>query len=314
MPSIRLSDGAKIEYIDTGVRNDTRPSLVFLHGWGLNHQAFWPQLALKKDFRLLFPDFRGCGNSRIGDDGLSIDILGNDIFEFIEHLNLKNVHIIAWSMGALSLWRGFAKNENEQIKSITIIDMSPWPINSGTWNNGILGLQSPDTEIGNQRLEKALMGMKSDWAAFSQRMVSRVISKNLLTQISETKEEIISRLAHLSFANNPESMAILWNSLVHTDARADLAKINIPTLLIYGLDNQLYGPELCKWVEKNIAHSILVRFETCGHAPHLEMPDAFNAVLAEFVSGVIGEAETDTSTQSTKSILKGEFSLGLQTD
>lgn len=314
MPSIRLSDGAKIEYIDTGVRNDSRPVLVFLHGWGLNHQAFWPQMALRDKFRLIFIDFRGCGKSRIGDDGLSIDILGNDIFEIIENLNLKKLHIVAWSMGALALWRGFGLNSNDQIKSLTIIDMSPYPVNTGNWNNGILGLQSPDSENGGLRLEKAISGMKADWNAFSKRMVLRVISKSLLADGSVKKEDIISRLLNMSIANDCHNMSILWDSLVRTDARADLAKINIPTLLIYGMDNQLYSPDLCQWVEGNIAHSILVRFETCGHAPHLEMPDAFNAVLAEFVSGIVEETEPGTSKSRKDTFPKGDFSLGLQID
>ncbi len=314
MPSIRLSDGAKIEYLDTGARHGERPVLVFLHGWGLSHQAFWPQMALRDKFRLIFIDFRGCGKSRCGDDGLSIDILGNDIFEFIEQLNLKNVHIIAWSMGAMALWRGYAKNSNPEIKSLTIIDMSPRPVNDTDWSNGILGLQSPQNEIGAQRLEKSLNGMVADWNSFCERMVSRVISKTAIENNKDETKELNNRLFQIARTNNAQSMAILWKSLVNSDARNDLASIDIPTLLIFGMDNQLYGKELGQWVEQNIAHSILVRFETCGHAPHLEMPDAFNAVLAEFVTGVEEETHPGTSKLSNFTNRKGDFSLEIQVD
>ncbi len=309
MPSIRLSDGAKIEYIDTGKRNDTRPVLVFLHGWGLNHQAFWPQMALKEKYRLIFIDFRGCGKSRIGDDGISIDILGNDIFEFIEQLNLKNIHIIAWSMGAMALWRGIANNKNQQIKSVCIIDMSPCPANSSVWTNGIIGLQSTETQSGKERLEKALNGMKQDWRNFSQRMVARVISKKALEENGTIAHSLRDRLFQISCHSDANNMAILWNSLVQSDARENISKISIPTLLVFGMDNQLYPPTLCEWVEENIAQSILVRFETCGHAPHLEMPDAFNAVLAQFVDGLEEEAQSVPYKNSNEMNGGGNFSL-----
>ena len=51
---------------------------------------------------------------------ITIEDLGCDVFLLIEKLQLKNVHIVAWSMGAMAIWCAFQNYQNENMNTETI--------------------------------------------------------------------------------------------------------------------------------------------------------------------------------------------------
>lgn len=284
MPSIRLNDGAMIEYYDSGAV-DNRPVLVFMHGWGVSGQVFKQQIALKDEFRIIILDLRGCGKSTTGND-LSISKIGFDLFEIIDDLALENVHVIAWSMAAMAAWKAIANKSHNEIKSITIIDMSPKISNDENWDLGILGHHSLQNDEGRNRLEKSIASMKINWIDFSERMVGRIFSKSKIQKNDNKTIQFKNEISQIANKNDGAFMSILWNSLANCDARDDLAKITIPCLLIYGLDNQLYSSKLGQKVQSLIKNSSLVEFAHCGHAPHIEDSEHFNQTIREFINQI----------------------------
>lgn len=284
MPSIRLTDGAMIEYYDSGAI-DNRPVLIFMHGWGVSGQVFNQQIALKDEFRIIIPDLRGCGKSTSG-SGLSVSKIGLDLYEIIDELALENVHVIAWSMAAMALWKAISSKENDAIKSITIIDMSPKISNDEDWDMGILGHHSLQNDEGKIRLEKSITSMKNNWDDFSERMVGRIFSKSKIEKNDKKIVQFKNDLVEVANKNDGASMSILWNSLAQCDARNDLDKIGMPCLLIYGLDNQLYSSKLGEKIQSLIKNSSLVEFAHCGHAPHIEDSEHFNQTIREFINHI----------------------------
>lgn len=283
MPIERLKDGAQISYFDAGIKNAGAQTLVFIHGWGVSGDSFWPQHELAKKYRIIIPDLRGCGNSTSPNENYNIETLGNDIFELIEKLQLENVHLIAWSMGAMAIWLAMGKNECTNLKSVTIIDMSPRIDSDYNWDLGIIGYKSPLTSTGLERLEKTLGNMLQDWNNFAKRMVMRIFAKDVAT---EKSKEIYKKLFEIAKLNNPKNMAMLWRELSFCDARDNITKNNLPCLLVYGLNNQLYSNEVGKYVAQNMPNSYLVQFANSGHAPHLEEPASFNKILTGFVDSI----------------------------
>ena len=68
--------------------NGPEKVLVF-HGWGLDHSAFdFMRPALDtQNFTFAFMDYRGCGLSKNQNGLLSIEEIGKDAIELVDHLN-----------------------------------------------------------------------------------------------------------------------------------------------------------------------------------------------------------------------------------
>ncbi len=74
-------------------------------------------------------------------------------------------------------------------------------------------------------------------------------------------------------------------SLIHHDIRDRLGGIEIPTLIAWGLDDRIVPVRAAHSFHRRIPGSRLEIFERTGHAPQLERPARFNALLEEFLAG-----------------------------
>lgn len=65
--------------------------------------------------------------------------------------------------------------------------------------------------------------------------------------------------------------------------RNDLAKIFAPTLLIWGLNDNITPPRVAHEFDKLIPNTELRFIDECGHAPMMEHPLTFNQILDKFL-------------------------------
>ncbi|WP_407421169.1 alpha/beta fold hydrolase [Methanobrevibacter sp.] len=75
-------------------------TLVFIHGLSDN-LLFWEFLAsnLKNDYRVLRIDLRGHGETELGSDAVTMDLLTNDLKNLLDNLEIKNANLIGFSLG-----------------------------------------------------------------------------------------------------------------------------------------------------------------------------------------------------------------------
>ncbi len=67
------------------------------------------------------------------------------------------------------------------------------------------------------------------------------------------------------------------------DRRAELARIAVPTLVVAGSDDRTAPPAVMERMAKAIPGAEYVLLEGCGHLGPMDQPDAFNAVLEDFL-------------------------------
>jgi pimeloyl-ACP methyl ester carboxylesterase len=79
-------------------------------------------------------------------------------------------------------------------------------------------------------------------------------------------------------------------NLIHTARSAkkdnlllELPKIKVPTLLIWGRDDEVTTMDVAQTFHENIPNSKLVVFEECGHAPMIEYPQRFAEEVRSFL-------------------------------
>lgn len=85
-------------------------------------------------------------------------------------------------------------------------------------------------------------------------------------------------------------------SIVGYDTRERLPEIEIPTLVVWGLNDQIVPVEAALGYHRLIPHSRLEIFERTGHLPQLERPARFNPMVEQFIesSRPLQAAQDDT--------------------
>lgn len=78
----------------------------------------------------------------------------------------------------------------------------------------------------------------------------------------------------------------------------DLPEIDIPTLLVWGRDDQITPPDVAEEFLHRLPSSTLRFIDRCGHAPMIEHPDTFNHITLEFLEQSIGATELAPTSSS----------------
>ena len=63
----------------------------------------------------------------------------------------------------------------------------------------------------------------------------------------------------------------------------DIQAINVPTLLIWGLNDNITPPRVAHEFDKLIPNTELRFIDQCGHAPMMEQPETFNKIMGQFL-------------------------------
>ena len=63
-----------------------------------------------------------------------------------------------------------------------------------------------------------------------------------------------------------------------------LARVNIPTRMVWGKNDQIVPVECGEMFNKAIKGSDLVVIDNCGHSPQVEKPDEFIKTALDFLA------------------------------
>ncbi|WP_198924769.1 alpha/beta fold hydrolase, partial [Nitrospirillum viridazoti] len=120
----------------------------------------------------------------------------------------------------------------------------------------------------------------TDWAAFAPRIARRIFAAGSPhTDLRCWVEGEVARC-------DAEAMAALWLDLLAQDFRADLGRLDLPTLILRGGLSQLYPAGTADWLATALPQAHQVTFAASGHAPHLEEPQRFNEIITGFAAGL----------------------------
>lgn len=98
-------------------------------------------------------------------------------------------------------------------------------------------------------------------------------------------EELIDEVFTITNSNAKclRIVAIAKSAQRHNMAK-DITRIQAPTLLIWGLNDTITPPHVAHEFNRLMKSSELHFIDECGHAPMMEQPEAFNAVLKNFLA------------------------------
>ena len=229
---------------------------------------FREQYPLSDQFRVITVDLRGHGESSGGGNAPTIERIARDVEELAVFLGLGEAIGVGWSLGASVLWQVLAGPEGDRFCGAVVIDMTARVRNGAGWD---LGLTVEACEARSAAID-------ADFQNFAQ-----AAGQAIFAQPIAPERKGIADWASAEFSrSDPSAIAAVWASLVDLDSRALLRQIHHPTLIVHGAQSSLYSDDTADHLVAALPNASAVRFQSSGHAPHLEQPEKFNQLLREF--------------------------------
>lgn len=262
MATFKTNDGVSIHYDVYG----TGKPLVMIHGWDQSAKAFCnnvPTLAQK--YQVVTVDLRGQGDSEKPTYGYRISRLAMDVRQLIEHLDLRDVTMLGWSMGCSVTWSYWDLFRNDRLDKMVLVDEPPLCL---------VNESNPDGFADNPSLDDLKASILADPVSATRGFVEMMLTEDGYAKYGQqTLEE--------SLKFPPAQCTTLLLNHVYTDWRDVIPTITVPTLVIAAKDSHVKVSNN-EWTHAHIAGSQYKLFET-RHMMFMEETDEFNKTVMEFI-------------------------------
>ena len=261
-----------LHVVDSG---GTGRPVVLIHGWPLSSAAWAPQIEALNGagYRTVAYDRRGFGHSDKPDSGYDYDTLADDLERVLADADLEDVTLVGFSMGGGEVARYVARHGESRLRSVVFAAAVPPYLMQGPDNPD--GPLTP--EKAKQKADEYAAGRHAYYDAFT----LKFFSANGRLVVSETERR---RAMDLCEEADPDAAAACMTSFATTDFRPDLAKIDIPTLVLHGDADAIVPLEGSgARTHAAVAGSRLVVLEGAPHGCNTSHAEAFNAALADFL-------------------------------
>lgn len=225
-----------MSYVDVSKENSTSIHLyyedhgsgqpvVLIHGYPLSSASWEKQVPalLNAGHRVIAYDRRGFGKSSQPTTGYNYDTFAEDLHKLVTHLKLRDFALVGFSMGGGEVARYIGKYGSKGVsKAIIIGGVPPFLLKSADNPEGVDGSVF-------QGIEKAVA---ADRYAFFTEFFKNFYNTdvNLGKRVSEQAVQASWNVAAIASATASLACVPTWGE----DFRNDVAKIDVPTLVIHG--------------------------------------------------------------------------------
>src|ERR1700675_1583955 len=226
MPTLTTKDGTHIYYKDWGKGQP----IVFSHGWPLTADDWDGQMLFfgQQGYRVIAHDRRGHGRSTQTWGGNDLDTYADDLAALVEKLDLKNAIHVGHSTGGGEVARYIGRHGTSRVAKAALIGAIPPLMLQTAANPGGTPIQAFD------QLRAAVTADRSQfWKDLSMPFYGY---NRPGAKISEGVRQ--SFWLQGMMAGLPASYFCI-KAFSETDLTKDLKKIDVPTLILHGDDDQI---------------------------------------------------------------------------
>ena len=226
MSTITAKDGTTIYYKDWG----TGPVLTFSHGWPLNSDAWDGQMLFfaQNGFRAVAHDRRGHGRSSQTSSGNDMNGYADDLAAVIDALDLRDVTLVGHSTGGGEVVRYITRHGTKRVARAVLIAAVPPLMLKTPANPEGLPMEVFDTLRASAASDRSQFYKDLAVQFYGANRPGAKVSQGVLDQFWLWSMQAGLKNAYDSI-----------KAFSETDFTEELKKIDVPTLVMHGEDDQI---------------------------------------------------------------------------
>lgn len=204
--------------------------VVLIHGFPLDGQSWDSQhlALLEAGYRVVAYDRRGFGRSDHPSEGFDYDTLADDLAKLMDHLNLRDAVLVGFSMGGGEVVRYLSRHGSEHVaKAVLISSVTPYLRQADDNPEGVPG----------DVFEGIKDAIRADRYGFFEDFFANFLNTDQLLGNRVSEGAVLGHKVKAFRASAFATIAVvdLWG----TDFRHDLAKVDVPLLVVHGEEDRI---------------------------------------------------------------------------
>ena len=274
------ANGVEIYYEVTGQGYP----LIWSHEFGGSYDSWEAQVKFfSRRYQVITYAARGWPPSDVPEDPAAYtqDIVVNDLYLLMRHLNISEAHIGGLSMGG-SVALNFGIAHPEMAKSLIVASAGSGSTNRDTF-------LSTGQSMADRLLSEGMVPVAKDYG-----------TTNIRVQLRRKDPMGFETFARLLSEHSATGSALTYQGFVMNrptvfELEDKLKSLRVPTLIMIGdEDEPCIEPGI--FMKRTIPVSGLSCFPQSGHAINLEEPDLFNRTVLDFLTAVEAELWAESPT------------------
>ncbi|ACC72476.1 alpha/beta hydrolase [Paraburkholderia phymatum] len=272
MSTITTKDGTQIFYKDWG----TGRPVVFSHGWPLDADAWDAQMLflLRNGFRVIAHDRRGHGRSDQPATGNDMDTYADDLAALLDALDIQGATLVGHSTGGGEVAHYIGRHGTKRVAKAVLIGAVPPLMLKTEANPGGLPM---DVFDGIRK------GVADNRSQFYKDLAVPFFGFN--RQGSKVSQGTIDAFWAQGMAGGIHGQFLCIREFSEVDYTEDLKKIDVPTLILHGDDDQIVPIDAAgKLSAKIVKNATFKIYEGGAHGMCVTEADKVNADLLAFIN------------------------------
>jgi pimeloyl-ACP methyl ester carboxylesterase len=227
---------------------------------------------LAQTFTVYKPENRGAGKTSGWTHEFSIEQMADDIAVFLDVLNIDRAYVVGHSMGGAIVQRLCMMHPDRVKAAVIASSFACFPKAAQLYIENTADLLANGVSI--ELVLKTICTRLYGGAFLSdEKKVASEFQRMLTDPIPQT----------------PEGYSAQVRAIRQFDARADLAKIKCPTLILNGAEDVLTPTYVSEELQRGIPHAKLRLMQQCGHMLPQENPEEFVRCILDFFEPALNQ-------------------------